>query len=412
MRICIQTLGSRGDVQPFLALALELSQRGHRVQLAGPAQFHDLATSRGVGFAPLPAQFLALLDAPEAAAAMQGVRGIGAACKLLKQVQPLMRRLFDAEWQAVSAFTPDLIVYHPKSLASRHMAERLAIPAMLASPLPGFTPTSAFPSPLFPVSTLGPLNRMSHWFSMHGGDLLFGRLLGRWRREVLGLGGGRARRRPLATLYAYSPSVLPRPADWDSSVCVAGYCFLDEGHWTMPAGLDAFLGRGAAPVYVGFGSMPAIDAGALARQVIEALAMAGKRGVLATGGGALQVAQAPEHVHVIAAAPHAHLFRHVSAALHHGGAGTTAASLRAGLPTIVCPFFGDQPFWGRRVAALGAGPAPIPRRRLGSAILAAAFKAVDDPGMRRRAAAIGEQLSGECGAAEAARFIEQAVRAR
>src|SRR5690606_7322177 len=125
--------------------------------------------------------------------------------------------------------------------------------------------------------------------------------------------------------------------------------------------LAAFLASGSRPVYVGFGSMPGLDPHKLARVVADGLAAAGKRGILATGGGALELADPPPHVHMIASAPHAALFPHVSGALHHGGAGTTGASLRAGLPTIVCPYFGDQPFWGRRVADLGAGPQPLDR---------------------------------------------------
>jgi UDP:flavonoid glycosyltransferase YjiC (YdhE family) len=287
------------------------------------------------------------------------------------------------------------------------MAEKLGIPAILASPLPGFTPTSAFPSPLLPMSSLGPLNWASHLLAMRGGEALFARALREWRLSTLGLPSRRAKP-PAATLYAYSRHVLPVPSDWGENVLVSGYWFLDEkGDWEPPQALASFLAAGRKPVYVGFGSMPGLDARRLAEMVIEGLARAGKRGLLATGGGALDPDGMPDHVHIIDSAPHDRLFRLVSAAMHHGGAGTTGASLRAGLPTIICPFFGDQPFWGRRVAALGVGPAPLDRRRLDVPTLAAAFKATDDPNMHELARTLGQSISQEDGASAAVGFIDR-----
>lgn len=414
MRVLIHALGSRGDVQPYLALALGLLGRGHEAELAAPEPFASFVAERNVPFAPLPGEFLALLDSPEGKAAVAGGQGFGAGLKLLKRVRPLMRRLLDDEWAAARRFGPDILVHHPKSLAAPHIAERLGIPAVLASPLPGFTPTAAFPSPLIPVASLGPLNRASHQLAMKGGAALFGRTLSEWRRRSLGLEGRRARLASRPVLYAYSRHVVPAPPDWGEDALVSGYWFLDDpGDWRPSPALARFLAAGDKPVYVGFGSMPGLDPDRLARLAVEALARAGKRGLLATGGGALALSDAPPHVHVVSGAPHDRLFPRMSAALHHGGAGTTGASLRAGLPTMICPFFGDQRFWGRRVAALGAGPAPLDRRRLTVEALAAAFRATDDPAMRRRAGEIGAGIARENGVAAAVTFLERcAPRAR
>ena len=407
MRIAIQTLGTRGDVQPYLALARGLMARGHDVQLAAPQQFASFASSHGVPFAPLSGEFLALLDTPEGMAAIADGTGFSAGLKLLKHIRPLMRHLLDEEWAAVQAFGPNVILFHPKSLASPHMAERLGIPAILASPLPGFTPTAAFPSPLLPVSSLGPLNRASHLLMIRSGEVLFGRMLREWRGSVLGLAGRRARP-AAATLYAYSRHVLPAPPDWGDDVLVSGYWFLDDAEdWPVPEALASFLAAGEPPIYVGFGSMPGLDPRRLAQMVIEGLTHAGKRGLLATGGGALAPEDVPEHVHVFTGAPHDKLFRLVGAALHHGGAGTTGASLRAGLPTITCPFFGDQPFWGRRVATLGIGPPPLDRRTLDVPTLAAAFRATDNPLMRKPAQMLGQSIREEDGVTAAADFIHR-----
>lgn len=408
MRIAIETLGTRGDVQPYLALAKALQERGHIVQLAAPEQFAAMSELNRVPFAPLPGEFLALLDTQEGKAAISGGHGFSAGFKLLKQVRPLMRLLLDLEWRAVKDFNPDIIVYHPKSVGSPHMAQALGVPHILASPLPGFTPTAAFPSPMLPYGSLGPLNWTSHLLAMRGADLLFGKILREWRRAALGLPSRFRFRPPNRTLYAYSKHVVPVPHDWAADVLVSGYWFLDEPNWTMPDDLANFLAGGDRPVYIGFGSMPGLDAETLADTAMAALAQTGKRGLLAIGGGALKVRTIPAHVHVIDSAPHGALFRHVSATVHHGGAGTTAASIRAGVPMTICPFFGDQPFWARRVVDLGIGPAPLNRKHLSVSQFAAALAAMDDAEMIDRAGALGAEVQTEDGLQAAAVFVEAA----
>ncbi len=407
MRVAIHTLGTRGDVQPYIALSLGLMARGHAVQLAAPAQFESFVRDHGVPCVPLPGEFLALMDTPEGKAAIAGGEGFSAGFKLLKHFRPLMGRLMDAEWAAVEAFAPDMVVHHPKSLAAPPMAERLRCPAVLASPLPGFTPTSAFPSPMLPFASLGPLNRASHSLAIRGAEMLFGKDIRAWRRDRLGLperrvsGGGLP-----PTLYAYSSHVVPVPPDWGPEVGVTGYWFLDDSAWQPPPDLAAFLAAGEPPVYVGFGSMPGLDPQGFARIVVEALAMTGKRGLLATGGGVLGTGVDAPHVHFLASAPHDRLLPLTRASVHHGGAGTTGAALRAGKPTAICPFFGDQPFWARRVEALGVGPRALDRKTLSAASLAEALVAMDDLAMRDRAARLGALIGQEAGVAAAVSFLE------
>jgi UDP:flavonoid glycosyltransferase YjiC (YdhE family) len=410
MRISISTLGTRGDVQPYVALAQGLMRRGHQVQLAAPEQFAGFVTGHGVAFAALPGDFLALLDTPEGKAAVAGGQGFSAGFKLLKHVRPLMRHLLDVEWRTARDFSPDLLVYHPKALAATHIAERLGVPAVLASPLPGFTPTAAFPSPMLPFATLGPLNRVSHQLAIRGGELLFSKLLRAWRRETLDLPERGSGAIPAATLYAYSSHVVPVPRDWGPSVAVTGYWFLDEPRWEPPQALRSFLDAGDKPVYVGFGSMPGLDPDRLASDVIAALAQLGRRGILATGGGALRVENAPPHIHVIDTAPHDQLLPLTSAAVHHGGAGTTASALRAGIPMVICPFLGDQPFWGRRTTELGVAPPQLDRKHLHVDALASAIGATADAGMRERAAQLGALVRVEDGVGAAIGRIEALAR--
>lgn len=410
MRVAIHTLGTRGDVQPYLALALGLQAAGHDVQLAAPSQFEAFVGIHGVRFAHLPGEFLDLMETPEAMAAMSGKPGFAAGFKMLKQFRPVGRKLLTAEWSAAKAFTPELIIYHPKAIGAPHIGEKLGCPTVLASPLPGFTPTRQFASPLLPYRSLGPLNRMTHRLMAKSGSALFGSMIAGWRVEDLGLTAWSSRsQQPAATLYAYSPQLLPVPADWPDNVAVTGTWVLEEeSDWQPEGELKAFLEAGDAPVYVGFGSMPGHSPEKLTATVVEALDIAGKRGVLATGGGALNAVFGGSPVFAIGSAPHDKLFPLMAACVHHGGAGTTAASLRAGKPTVICPFFGDQPFWGRRVRELGVGPTPLPINWLTPEALAAAIgEATSDPGIRQRAVELGSRMSAENGVAEAIDFLER-----
>jgi UDP:flavonoid glycosyltransferase YjiC (YdhE family) len=411
VKIAIHTLGTRGDVQPYVALALGLQAAGHDVMIAAPTQFEAFVASRGIRFAHLPGEFLELMETPEAKAALSGAGGFAAGFKLIKHFKPIGRRELTLEWAAAQAFQPELIVYHPKAIAAPHIAEKLGCPAVLASPLPGFTPTREFASPLVPFKSLGALNRMTHSLMAGSGEAIFRGMVAQWRVSELGLKSRPARPlRPSATLYAYSPHVLPVPGDWPDKVRVTGYWFLDDASgWKPDPALSSFLAAGEAPVYVGFGSMPGLDPVAMTRVVIEALSRAGKRGVVATGGGAItaQGVGAP-HVHVMEGAPHDRLFPLMAACVHHGGAGSTAASLRAGKPTVICPFFGDQPFWGRRVQALGVGPAPIEQKNLTAETLAEAIaRAAGDTAMAGNARSLGAAIAAEDGVADALAFLQR-----
>jgi len=408
MRLAIHTLGTRGDVQPYVALARGLMAAGCDVVLAAAARFEGFVRARGIPFAPLPDDFLDLMDTPEGRAALSGRNTLTWTWRMVRRVRPMMRRLLDAQWAAAQG--ADAVIYHPKALGSVHIAERLGIPAFCAFTLPGMTPTRAFPSPMLPFVDLGPLNRLSHEVFLRYANALFRESVNRWREEVLGLPPSRRddclHGVPVPRLYGFSPSVLPKPADWDRNSEVTGYWFLDNEDWVPPSSLQGFLEAGPSPVYVGFGSIPSADPMRTTAMVVEALAMAGQRGILASGRGGLAAAPLADHVYVLDAAPHDRLFPHVCAVVHHGGAGTTAASLRAGKPTVICPFFGDQPFWGRRVAALGVGPGPIAFKHLTVARLVEAITcAVDDDVMRRRAERLGARIRAEDGVGTAVTFI-------
>ncbi|WP_435011750.1 glycosyltransferase [Tundrisphaera lichenicola] len=421
MNLFLLTIGTRGDVQPFVALGRALQRLGHEVTVCTSSGFGRFVEEHGLRYAHLNNDILDLVDSEAGRKAMGGagpldsLRWIVEAARLFK---PIFRRALAEEWEAARG--AEAIIYHPQAVGGYHIAEALGIPGIMADPLPTWVPTAAFPNLVLPDLKLGGwYNRLTYRMMPVLTRAMYGSVVTRWRREVLGLGRRplfadeltRPDGQPMPILLGFSPSVVPRPPDWPANVEVTGYWILDEeADWEPPSGLREFLDAGPPPVFVGFGSMAGRDPARTTRIVLEALNRAGQRGVIATGWGGLGPDDAPADVFVVDSVPYDWLFPRVAAVVHHGGAGTTAAGLRAGRPSILCPFVADQPFWGRRVASLGAGPPPIPQSRLNAIDLAAAIRvAITDDRIRERAANLGDQLRGEDGAATAAALINRSL---
>lgn len=415
MNITILTAGTRGDIQPYVALAKQLKDAGYTVRLGAPANFEAFASSHGISFAPLRADYYQLMDSPEGQSLKSG-NPIRVMQHMKTTVFPMMRKLLDDTWQAAQG--ADAIIYHPKLFNAPHIAEKLGIPIFAAAAVPLLTPTGAFPAPGVIHRNLGATFNRLTYKALDLATSSFSGMVKTWRRDVLGLPetsravkGMTLNGKPIPVLYCYSTQVVPIPADWDASAHVTGYWWLDElNNWQAPADLLNFLDAGAPPVYVGFGSMIAESPENTTRIVMDALQQSGQRGVIASGWGGLRPADVPSSIYMLKEAPHEWLFPRMSAVVHHGGAGTTAAGLRAGKPTVICPFIADQPFWGNQIASLGAGPNPIPQKRLSVEQLAAAMRTVaTDPAMRQRAEAIGRGLQAEDGAGNALKVLERLI---
>lgn len=411
--ILITTFGSRGDVQPYVALGLGLQRAGHRVTLVtSPELGRDLAPE-ALPIHPVSAPFMEMANSSAGRKALAG----GQSLSLLLKIMPMMRRFVEDQW-AVARGGVDAVIFHPKAMAGPHMAEALGVPAFLALAAPGFSPTTAFPTPLLTTRQLGPtLNRWSYGIMSSMSTSSFKGVVNTFRRETLKLkpvsGAAQLTGELAPKLYFFSPSLLPRPADWKSDTHVTGFWFLDQAQrWTPPADLIRFLDAGPAPIYIGFGSMPSTRPERMGRLVLEAVNKAGVRAILARGGDGLRLETQDPSVFVIEGAPHDWLFERVAAVVHHGGAGTTGAGLRAGRPTLICPFFGDQPFWGARVAAIGAGPEPIPQKKLSVDELAAALdRLTQDEHLRRRAAGLAVEIRAEDGIRTAVELIANTLGA-
>jgi sterol 3beta-glucosyltransferase len=411
MNITILTIGTRGDVQPFVALGTRLTGAGHEVALATGRGFEAFVTEHGLHHASLDVDLLERLQSSEGRAAISG-RNL---FSTVKQVASMYRKVLDQEWAASQR--AGALVYHPKALGGYHIAEALGIPGFLAHPVPMLSPTRAFPNPvLLPFGDLGGFfNALSYGAFLRLITAPYHRTINRWRKQTLGLPPRRflaseleLHGRPIRRLVCCSPRVLPPPGDWDRSTSVTGYWFLDrQKDWQPPAHLSSFLEAGEQPVYVGFGSLAGRKPERVAAALM-ALEKSGQRGVLATERGSLPPG-VPESVCAIESAPHEWLFPRMTAVVHHGGAGTTAEGLRAGKPTIICPTsLNDQAFWGRRVVELGVGPKHIPQKKLAADDLARAVRTVtSDDGMRRRAEKLGEKIRAERGVARAVEIIEE-----
>jgi len=413
MRILISTFGTRGDVQPYVALGVALRAMGHDVTVSTGQGFDDMIAAYGLTPAPATIDYRALLDTPEAQAALRTFSG---KVKALTAFKRHILQQLDDMWRIAQDVQPDAIVYHAKAHASQHIAEKLGIIAIPTALQPLLVPTQAFPCILLPFGDLGPKgNLYSHQFLNWVMTAVQRPMLKKWCQERLGLSGEITRfildgydpsGRPVPRLHGYSRHLVPKPKDWSENEHITGYWSLPpEEAWQPPEDLALFLQAGDPPVYIGFGSMPAQNARAQTLIVLNTLHQTGQRAVLATGWGGLESIATSDAIHVLEAAPHSWLFPRCSAIVHHGGAGTTHEALLWGRPSLVCPVGADQPFWGRRIAKLGLGPEPIPQRRLTRAALAEALIALKDPAMIARAGEMSAAMRAEGGALEAANLV-------
>lgn len=410
MKILITTFGTRGDIQPYVALGMGLKQAGQEVAICTSEGYRSFVEEHGLRYAFMDNELLRLTQA-----SLGETSGPGETFGIVRQMAPAIRRSMDDEWRAAQDFQPDLILYHPKCLGSLHVAEKMNIPAILSLPLPFYTPTCAFPVPFMSGIHLGGrFNRFSYQLMGLSNGMYAGTIKD-FRVKTLGMPPVRRVSDPLVrsdgspvpVIYPYSPHLLPVPEDFPAHVHVTGYWFLDHSpDWQPEPELLRFLEAGPPPVYIGFGSMGGKGGQKRARIALEALQQSGQRGLLASGWGGLKSPDVPGDVFMLDSVPHDWLFPRVAAVVHHGGAGTTAAGLRAGKPTVVCPFLGDQPFWGDLVYQRGAGPKPIPQSHLTSDGLAKAITmAVQNETIQQKAADLGEKIRAEDGVACAVEII-------
>ncbi|TMW59530.1 hypothetical protein Poli38472_004599 [Pythium oligandrum] len=430
MNVCIMIVGTRGDVQPFIGIAKRLQQDGHRVRLATHAVYRDFVMEHGVEFYPLGG------DPKELAAYMVKTGGSIIPLKIDTLVHDVPRNvkmveeILNSTWPAVSAADPDAngegipgkpfranaIISNPVTYGHIHVAERLGVPLHIMFPQP-WVPTTAFPHPMSNLA-YNDKPQKRNYISYKLVDMLMWQgtegMVNRFRTDVLGLrkirkgDGGRDMLLDLAIPHAFmwSPALVPKPADWGHIYDVIGTVQLKGvgSTYSPTPELERFLGNDGGPIFVGFGSMILSDPVSTTKMIIEAATQAQVRVLIQSSwsdmAGDIKV---PSNVFFLGNCPHDWLMPRVSAVVHHGGAGTTAAGLLAGKPTFIVPFFGDQPFWGRAVVKTGVGVEPCPIGELTMEKLRDAFVQLTDPEICRRAEALGRTMSQEDGVEEAVR---------
>ncbi|EQL34730.1 hypothetical protein, variant 1 [Blastomyces dermatitidis ATCC 26199] len=434
LNIVIQIVGSRGDVQPFVALGRELKNGyGHRVRLATHPTFKQFVEENELEFFSIggdPAELMAFMVKnpglmPGFDAMFNG--DIGKRRKEISEIisgcwrscfeagdgtgVPVTDDNFDAtQLEGVEPFVADAIIANPPSFAHIHCAEKLGIPLHLMFTMP-WSPTQAFHHPLANVQFSDAEVGIANFVTYALVEMLtwqgLGDVINRFRERSLGLdpmsmmwAPGILPRLRISFTYCWSPALIPKPKDWGPHIDIAGFFFLPlASNYTPPDDLAAFLAAGPPPVYIGFGSIVLDDPNAMTELIFDAIRKTGQRALVSKGWGGFgaEEFEIPEGVFMIGNCPHDWLFKRVSCVVHHGGAGTTAAGIALGKPTVVIPFFGDQPFWGSMVAKAGAGPKPIHHKELTADNLAAAITAALEPGAKRKAEELGAKISHEQG---------------
>ena len=402
--------GTRGDILPYTALARGLKESGQEPLLVTHPAFAGLAASQGIPFASLGDNPTDLMTRPgNMPLTFSGnpLASLQATFAYLQAARPLYRAMFHAAWSA-SQDARLLIVGLP-TFWGESLVEAMGIPLVWA-PLQPLTPTGDFASAMLPFRTnlARPLNHLSHRLVMRFTRLAWLSEINAWRRSKLSLPPIEWHSPAPAAPYLYGISrhVMRRPHDWPADHHLTGFWFTSPPtDYQPPDALQHFLDAGEPPVYIGFGSMA--QPGKLVSALVEAARMTRMRIITALPVQYTDLSL-PANLLLLNESPHGWLFPRLRAAIHHGGAGTTAASLRAGLPTAITPVGVDQFFWGERVWKMGAGPKPVPQRSLTASRLAALLDDLStNSAYRASAAAIGEDLRAEDGVGSAVAHLSR-----
>lgn len=417
VRIALLTVGSRGDVEPVVAVARGLAAAGHEPTVATHEPFRQFVEGRGLRFAPITGDPQALMTSPKVQTLLASGRN---PLKMLRGFASVL----DDIWPDYVATTTaacagqDALVYTPLAFSAWHLGQAMSVPTGMLALQPFGTTRNHLPPAVLAGRSMGAwLNRLGHLAQQQVAWMLARRHIEPWRMSSLALPPlgrlgqvGVIERSGEPIIHAYSASVFPPASDWPDRYLVTGWCYLDRRPgWTPPDDLVEFLADGPPPVYAGFGSMVDARVPELTRAVVDALLASGRRGVLATGWGGLQPGLVDERLFVIEDVPHSWLLPQVAAAVHHGGAGTTGAVFRAGVPHVVAPVFGDQHFWARVVEQNDVGT-EVDRTQLSS--LGDAIESVDRESTRARAQRLATRIASEHGVATTVAAIDRLILSR
>jgi sterol 3beta-glucosyltransferase len=415
MRISIITIGTLGEVRPYIALGRGLQAAGHQVKLVAFRQFEGLAREYGLDFFALSGDLEEYMKRDWTQRQIERGASLSALGKLpiLSETTRLMSDLL-RDCLAACEQADAILGQAVASVIAEPVARKLDV-AYCAAYIYPLDPTNAFPHSfsLFPLAPgwnwrlKGLYNRITYALSAAIFRLLLHPISKRAQRAVLGLEPARGKS-CLPVVYGYSPGLLPKPADWDGHITVCGYWFLDEQRkWHPPAELEAFLRAGPPPIYIGFGSMAGRGAASIIRPLLATLSNLRQRCIVQVQRDQLEETLLSDQVYCLESAPHDWLFPQVSVVIHHGGAGTTATALRAGRPQIIVPFIADQRFWGQLIGVSGLGPAPLQRKKMTPERIQTALAIATSEATLSQARIISECLQREDGVALAVEALNR-----
>jgi UDP:flavonoid glycosyltransferase YjiC (YdhE family) len=420
MHITILALGSRGDVVPYITLGKGLRAVGHQVRIVTFENFEPLVAPQDLDFHPVRGDVQSILTGAGGQSLAESGRNAFRMARSVSRLFGVMAEDFARDLSSPELWDTEVIVNQlPGGLYGYDLAEKLCVPMVLATVMP-LTPTRHQPMLAFP-SLLAPIpgyNAFTHWLAYQLVWQGFRPVVSRWRKQTLGLSKaplwGYSRlmeEQRVPVLNGFSAHIVPRPPDWGGHIHITGYWFPEDKDWRPSDGLCEFIEAGPPPVFIGFGSMPIRNPKRTTTIVLDALKRSGQRAILQTGWGSIGQRELPDYAWKIEYVPYGWLFPRMAAVMHHGGSGTTAFGLRAGVPSIIVPFLFDQFYWGKRISSLGVGPEPIPHRKLSVERLVEALTiAVADTQMRQRAAELGEKIRAEDGVREAIEAIQRYVQ--
>ncbi|KAL3027791.1 hypothetical protein AAZX31_03G075300 [Glycine max] len=417
LNIVMLIVGTRGDVQPFIAIGKRMQDYGHRVRLATHSNFKEFVLTAGLEFYPLGGdpKVLAGYMVKNKGFLPSGPSEIPIQRNQMKEIiNSLLPACKEPDIDSGVPFKADAIIANPPAYGHTHVAEALKIPIHIFFTMP-WTPTTEFPHPLSRVKQQAGY-RLSYqivdsliWLGIRDmiNDLRKKKLK---LRPVTYLSGSQGSETDVPHAYIWSPHLVPKPKDWGPKIDVVGFCFLDlASNYEPPESLVKWLEEGDKPIYIGFGSLPVQEPKRMTQIIVDALEITGQRGIINKGWGGLgNLAEPKDSIYLLDNCPHDWLFLRCKAVVHHGGAGTTAAGLKAACPTTIVPFFGDQPFWGERVHVRGVGPPPIPVDEFSLPKLVDALKLMLDPKVKERAIELAKAMENEDGVTGAVKaFFKQ-----
>ena len=406
MKFVTVTYGTEGDARPLAALSRALIDAGHEARLLADRATLGSAVALGVPTTAITGDIRAVLQpgGPLAGTVGKG-GGVADTAKALAHIANANAEAWMRETLEAARGCDAVILGGLAAFVGLSVAERLGIAAIGTGLIP-ITPTAEFPSPfLRPGLIPGWLNRPSH-------HLVNGLI---WRAFRARINGARAGAMGLAPrhrlwtrhpmLYGISPSLVPRPRDWPDNALICGQWVPPTADWVAPPALSDFLAAGEPPLYVGFGSMTGLDRGTLLAALLPAVG--GRRVLFYPGWSGVEPSDLPANFLTIGDTPHDWLFPRVSLVVHHGGAGTSHSAVRAGIPSVVVPFAGDQFFWADRLWRAGVAPRSIAAKELTASALERAIALAEGAGMRSRATALGAAMKAEDGLGRAVAQIER-----